>query len=72
MIKAWWTLILETGKEEASLAQRETLEELLDIIPLLDEQEPTSDVYRFVQGRTDERPERVLRYHEVMELLSDE
>ncbi|MCY3864254.1 MAG: hypothetical protein OXG68_02335 [Chloroflexi bacterium] len=67
----WWTLVLETGKDEAPLAQRETLEELLDIIPLLDEQEETSDVFRFVQGHTD-KPERVLSYNDVIRLLIHE
>ena len=50
---------------------RETLQELIDIIALLDEQEETSDVFRFVQGDID-KPERVLRYEQVMEELADE
>ncbi|MCY3866061.1 MAG: hypothetical protein OXG68_11540 [Chloroflexi bacterium] len=84
MSKSWWTLILESYDPErrcmgadcryvclAPLAQRETPDELLDIIPLLDEQEETSDFFRFVQGHT-EKPERVLRYDDVIRLLSDE
>ena len=71
MSDAWWTLVLETGKDEASLAMRETLEELLDIIALLDEQEETSDAFRFVKGDRD-TPERELRYDDVMEELPDD
>jgi len=84
MSNAWWTLILESYDPErrcmgadcryvclAPLAQRETLQELIDIIALLDEQEETSDVFRFVQGDID-KPERVLRYEQVMEELADD
>ena len=73
MSKAWWTLYLEHGCgrshcyniSRTPLAQRETLEELLEIIPLLDEAEETSDVFAFVQGDS-ENPERDIRYEDVM------
>ena len=79
MSDAWWTLYLENGCEKdgcfhvsrAPLAQRETLEELLEIIDLLDEAEETSNIFCFVQGDPDE-PRCELRYDTVMELLKDE
>ena len=79
MSASWWSLYLEhrCGKSNCYIigrtpfAQRETLEELLDIIALLDEAEETCDIFAFVQGDSENR-ERELRYDEVVAMLADE